>query len=162
MLAPADARDWLALDPDPLPVDDALRWAALPGCGAIVTFAGTVRDHAEGRSGVVGLEYEAYAEQVVPRLQAIADDARRRWPELGRIALLHRVGPLAVTEVSVVVVVSAPHRPEAFEAARHCIDVLKATVPIWKRESWTGGQGERNEAWGTGATAVSEISEVGR
>lgn len=156
MQPPQDAADWLALDPEPLSAGDALAWASLPSCGAIVTFAGTVRDHAEGRSGVVSLQYEAYEEQVVPRLRSIVDEARTRWPTLGRIALLHRVGPLALTEVSVLVVVSAPHRPEAFEAARFCIDTLKASVPIWKSETWVD-EGEARQGWGTGATDIAEV-----
>jgi molybdopterin synthase catalytic subunit len=72
---------------------------------------------------------------------------------LGRIALLHRIGPIDLEAASVVVVVSAPHRPEAFEAARFCIDTLKATVPIWKQERWEGGEG-----WGLGATEITEIA----
>jgi molybdopterin synthase catalytic subunit len=98
-----------------------------------------VRDHAEGRPGVSELEYEAYEEEVVPRLVAIAAEARRRWPDLGRVAVLHRVGTLAVGETSVLIAASAPHRGEAFDAARFCIDTLKTTVPIWKRETWNGG-----------------------
>jgi molybdopterin synthase catalytic subunit len=101
---------------------------------------------------VTGLVYEAYAEQVVPRLTAIAADIRTRWPDVGRIALWHRTGEVAVGESSVVVVVSAPHRDAAFSAARHGIDTLKATVPIWKLERWDGG-----EDWSPQATAVSEV-----
>jgi molybdopterin synthase catalytic subunit len=138
--APPDAGDdWLALTDASLPVDGAVAWAGRPSCGAVVLFSGTVRDHAEGRPGVSTLEYEAYDEEVVPRLAAIAVEARARWPVLGRVVLLHRTGVLDVGETSVVVVVSAPHRPEAFAAARFCIDTLKATVPIWKRETWEGG-----------------------
>jgi molybdopterin synthase catalytic subunit len=88
---------------------------------------------------VTGLEYEIYPEQAVPRLGRIAAEARNRWPVLGRLALLHRVGVLAVGEVSVVVVASTPHRAEAFDAARYCIDSLKRSVPIWKRETWEDG-----------------------
>lgn len=156
MEAPQSAQDWLGLDVQPLPVDGALAWATLPSCGAVVTFAGTVRDHAEGRPGVVALEYEAYEAQVVPRLRSIVDEARTRWPTLGRIALLHRVGPLAVTDISVLVAVSAPHRPEAFDAARFCIDTLKASVPIWKHETWVG-EGEARQDWGTGAAEITEV-----
>jgi molybdopterin synthase catalytic subunit len=130
-------------------------WVVLPGCGAQVVFSGTVRDHAEGRSGVSRIEYEAYTEQVEGRLADIAREARDRWPMIGRIALLHRVGELTVGETSVLVVVSAPHRAEAFEAARWSIDVLKETVPIWKRETWEGGAD-----WGTGAHDLAEIAGV--
>lgn len=127
-------------------------WAVRPDCGAVVVFSGTVRDHAEGRAGVTSLAYEAYAGEVEPRLNAIADEARRRWPDLGRLALLHRVGELGLGEVSVVVAASTPHRGEAFEAARFAIDTLKATVPIWKREAWDGGEG-----WGTAARPVEAV-----
>lgn len=148
--------DWLALSADPLPVAAAYEWAVRPGCGAVVLFSGTVRDHAEGRAGVSLLEYEAYEEQVVPVLGEIAAEARRRWPRLGRIVLIHRTGPLRVEDSSVVVTVSAPHRPEAFEAARFGIDALKATVPIWKRETWQDGVG-----WATGARDVVAVAELG-
>jgi molybdopterin synthase catalytic subunit len=146
--APGTAGDgtWVGLTDEPLPTADAAAWAVRPGCGAVVTFAGTVRDHADGRPGVSQLEYEAYEEQVTPRLAAIADEARATWDGLGGIALLHRTGVLEVGETSVVVAVSAPHRGDAFEAARYCIDELKRRVPIWKRETWDGG-----EAWGLDA-----------
>jgi molybdopterin synthase catalytic subunit len=69
----------------------------------------------------------------------VAAAARKRWAEIGRLVLLHRVGRLEVGEVSVVAVASTPHRAEAFAAAQFCIDTLKHTVPIWKRETWSGG-----------------------
>jgi molybdopterin synthase catalytic subunit len=58
---------------------------------------------------------------------------------IGRLVLLHRVGRLEVGDISVVVTASTPHRAEAFAAAQFCIDTLKHTVPIWKRETWSGG-----------------------
>jgi molybdopterin synthase catalytic subunit len=131
--------EWIAISEGPLPVDAAWKWAGIPECGGIVTFCGTVRDHSDGRARVTSLEYEAYEEQVVPRLDAVAATARTRWPQIGRLALLHRVGRLVVGEVAVVVVASTPHRAEAFAAAQFCIDTLKHTVPIWKRETWEGG-----------------------
>jgi molybdopterin synthase catalytic subunit len=143
---------WVGLTEAPLDVGTLSAWAVRPDCGAVAVFVGTVRDHAEGRPGVSALEYEAYADQVEPRLAALADEARRRWPVLGRVALHHRVGPLVPGDPSVVVAVSTPHRDEAFEAARWCIDRLKATVPIWKRETWAGGQD-----WGLDATDVEEV-----
>jgi molybdopterin synthase catalytic subunit len=131
--------DWIAVSDAPLPVAEALAWAVTPQCGAVVTFAGTVRDSSPDRSGVTLLEYEAYEDKAIERLSRIAYAARERWPLIGRIALLHRTGPLQVSDIAVVVVVSTPHRPDAFAAARFCIDTLKATVPIWKRETWEGG-----------------------
>jgi molybdopterin synthase catalytic subunit len=151
---PANGDDWVGLTVGRLPVEAALEWAVRPGCGAVVNFVGTVRDHAEGRPGVTGIEYEAYAEQVEPRLSAVAGAARERWDGLGRAVLIHRVGRLAVTDASVLVVTSTPHRAEAFAAARFCIDTLKATVPIWKRESWSGGV-----EWGSDACDVVGVAE---
>jgi molybdopterin synthase catalytic subunit len=136
---PADERDWVAITSQPLPIELALTWASEPGCGAIVSFLGTVRDHSPGRTDVTALEYEAYLEFAIPRLVAVAGGARRQWPMTGRLALLHRLGRLTVGQVSVVVVVSTPHRGDAFAAAEYCIDTLKRTVPIWKRETWSEG-----------------------
>lgn len=151
-----DADTWLGLTDEPLPVDEVTRWAGRPDCGAVVVFSGNARNHAAGRPGVTALEYEAYETQVVPRLGRLADEARRRWPEVVRVALVHRTGPLAIGEAAVVVAVSSPHRDKAFEAARWCIDTLKATVPIWKREAWDGG-----ESWGVDAQHVVDVPGPG-
>jgi molybdopterin synthase catalytic subunit len=150
--APAGA-DWLALTEGPLPVEAAVAWATTPAAGAVVSFLGVVRDHSEGRAGVVGLEYEAYEAEVVRVLGEIAAEARRRWAGLERVALLHRTGALDLSDVSVAVVVSAPHRAEAFEAARYCIDTLKETAPIWKREHWAGGSG-----WAVGEQPIRPVA----
>lgn len=149
----ASVETWLGISESPLPIDAASQWAVRPDCGGLVLFNGTARDHAAGRPEVSLLEYEAYEEQVLPRLSIIADEARLRWPTIGRIAMLHRVGPVAVTESAVVVVVSSPHRDEAFAAARFCIDTLKATVPIWKREQWRDG-----ESWGLEPQHITDVS----
>jgi molybdopterin synthase catalytic subunit len=148
-LAAPEGDTWLGLTASPLPVADAVSWAVRPDCGGLVLFSGTARDHADGRPGVERLEYEAYDSQVVPRLRDVAGEARDRWPTVRRIALLHRTGVLDVGDSAVVVVVSAPHRAEAFEAARFCIDTLKRSVPIWKRETWSGG-----ESWGLEAQHI--------
>ncbi len=152
---PPENDDWLALTEDELPVGAAYDWAVRPHCGAVVLFSGTVRDHAEGRDGVEHLTYEAYDDAVVPRMAEIAGEARQRWPMIGRLAILHRTGRLELGESSVVVVVSTPHRADAFEAGRYAIDALKASVPIWKHETWRDGS-----AWGTGATPIAEAGTV--
>ena len=155
LLPPNDTEDWLGLTEAVLPAGSAADWAVLPSCGAMVLFSGTARDHAPGRQGVEQLEYEAYEAHVVPRLADIAAKMRTDWPSLGRVVLLHRIGVVPVGESSVVVVASAPHRPAAFEAARFGIDTLKATVPIWKRETWSGG-----ESWGVEAQHITEVGET--
>lgn len=146
---------WVGLSEAPLPLDQVLAWVGRPDCGGTVLFSGTARHHSEGRPGVTVLEYEAYEEQVTPRLEALAQEARIRWPDIGRLAMLHRVGRVEIGESAVVAAVSAPHREEAFAAARFCIDALKATVPIWKKEAWDGG-----ESWGLEAQHISEADAV--
>jgi molybdopterin synthase catalytic subunit len=151
---PPLAGDWIALTAEPLAIDAATSWATTPGCGAVVVFLGVVRDHADGREGVQGLSYEAYEEEAVAKLAAVAAEARRRWPVIDRVALLHRIGDLELSEASVAVVVSSPHRPEAFDAARFCIDTLKETVPIWKREHWAEGSD-----WATRSHTIRAVDD---
>jgi molybdopterin synthase catalytic subunit len=156
VLPPAAGDDWLALTDEVLPVASLYDWAVRPGCGAVVVFSGTVRDHAEGRDGVEQLVYEAYEQAALERFAAIAAETRGRWPKTGRLAMIHRLGALVVSESAVVVAVSAPHRDEAFEAGRFVIDTLKETVPIWKHETWSDGAD-----WGTGAAPIRDVQHAG-
>ena len=113
--APPDpaANDWVALGPEQLPTDAAIAWATTPGAGAVVSFLGVVRDHADGRDGVHSMTYEAYEEPAVRAMAEIAAAARRQWPDLCRLALLHRVGELQLSEASVLVVASSAHRAQS-------------------------------------------------
>ena len=138
-LPPSDEREWIALTSDRIPFEPAVEWATTPRAGAVVSFAGVVRDHAEGRDGVRAMTYEAYEQPAVRAMHDIADEVRHRWPDVERVALLHRVGELDLSETSVLVVVSSPHRRTAFDAASFAIDTLKEAVPIWKQEHWAGG-----------------------
>lgn len=147
--------DWVGVSDIALPVTEALDWAHRPDCGAVVLFSGVARDHSAERTGVDRLEYEAYESQVTPRLAELAAEARRRWPAVGRLVMIHRVGELVVGDSAVIVVASSPHRPEAFAAARFCIDALKATIPIWKRERWHDG-----ESWGLEAQHIVEVDDL--
>ncbi len=125
---------------------DAIDYHALtdavrrPHCGAVALFLGTVRD-LTGDFVTAFLEYEAYADMAEKKLAEIEADVRRRWP-VGEVAIVHRLGRLEVSEVSVAVAVSCPHRAEAFEACRYAIDTLKEIVPIWKKENAPDGTGE--------------------
>ena len=99
---------------DPIDVDSLKRWARTDADGAVVTFEGTVRDFAEGRD-VVGMEYHCYRELALKELEALEAEVKRRWP-VGRVALVHRIGPMTLGEASVAIVVASPHRAEAFDA----------------------------------------------
>ena len=155
-LQPPTTDDWVALTDQSLEVGIATDWVALPGCGAVVVFSGLVRDHADGSTGVTHIDYEAWAEQVEPKLLAVALEARTRWPELGRIAIWHREGRVLLSESSVVVAVSAPHRGAAFDACEFAIDTLKASVPIWKKEFFDGGS-----QWARGAQHITPVNDQG-
>lgn len=150
-----DGDTWLEYTSEPLQVGVTYDWAVVPRCGAVVVFSGTVRDNADGRVGVTQLDYEAFDTEVLTKFAEIAVEMRRRWTALGRIALIHRLGALHLGESSVLVVVSAPHRPEAFAAAKFGIDALKATTPIWKREKWAGG-----EDWSGGGQEIVQIKDL--
>ncbi|MBK9312736.1 MAG: molybdenum cofactor biosynthesis protein MoaE [Acidobacteria bacterium] len=123
------------------PIDKAgLEQRLLTGAaGAIVTFDGVVRNQTKGRP-VVSLQYEAYAPMAVKEMRRLGDEIRERWPEVDRIGIVHRFGELKISESSVVIVVTSPHRRVAFEACRFAIDRLKQTVPIWKKEIFEDGE----------------------
>ncbi len=151
MHPPATGTSWLAITGHVLPIAAVYEWCLQPECGAVVLFSGIVRDHAVDEQGnlradVTHLLYEAYESQTEPAFAAIEAELRNRWPQTGRVAMLHRIGVVSLTESSVLVAVSAPHRPEAFDAARFAIDAVKASAPIWKHETWAQGAD-----WGTAA-----------
>ena len=122
----------------PIALDRLVAAVRDPSAGALVTFLGTTRNENAGRH-VIRLEYEAFTRMAEREMQALAAEAKRRWP-LRRIAMVHRVGVVPVAEASVGIAVSAGHRAEAFEACHWLIDRLKEIVPIWKREHFRGGQ----------------------
>ena len=109
-----------------------------PDAGAVVTFDGTVRNHAHGKP-VTHLYYETYREMALREMENIRQRALQQW-SLGELAIVHRVGRLDIGESSVFVAVSSAHRAEAFQACRFTIDTLKTTVPIWKREHYQDGE----------------------
>jgi molybdopterin synthase catalytic subunit len=120
------------LDPravEALVIDDA--------AGALVTFAGTVRNNARGKA-VTALEYEAYPPAAEKMLAQIGEEIQERWG-IDSVAIHHRYGLLQIGETSVVIAVSSPHRDAAFEACRHAIERIKVIVPIWKREIYADG-----------------------
>ncbi len=123
---------------EPLSVEDAVAEVRDDGAGAIATFIGTTRARSRGRE-VLYLEYEAYegmAEQVMADLASRLADRH----ELSKVAIHHRVGKVEIGETSVVIAVSAPHRAAALTACREAIDELKVSVPLWKKETYVGGE----------------------
>lgn len=121
----------------PLSVDAVAARVRHRSSGAIATFTGVVRERSRGRQ-VRYLEYEAYPEMAVPKMQEIAAEIRGKW-EVDAVAMSHRVGRLEVGEASVVIAVAAPHRQQALEACAYAIERLKVTLPIWKKEVWADG-----------------------
>ncbi len=102
------------------------------GAGAIVSFAGVVRNHSQGHDDIAYLEYQAYAPMAEREMRRVADEVQQRWN--APCAMMHRVGRLEIGEASIVIAVAAPHRGAAFEACRYAIDRVKETVPVWKKE----------------------------
>lgn len=127
------------------------------GAGAIVLFMGTVRDNSDA-GGVERVAYEAYEPMAEKSLAETEEEVKRRWPATKAVKILHRVGNLAVGDVSVAVAVSSPHRAEAFEACRYAIETIKHDAPIWKRERLTGGR----EVWVEGIPVGSGSRAEGR
>lgn len=121
---------------EPIRLDTLVDAVRHPGAGGLVVFLGVVRDHSRGRD-VDHLEYEAYEALALKEMSRIAADAAERWG--ARVAIAHRLGTLAIGEVSVAIAAAAPHRRQAFDACRFAIDTLKQTVPIWKKEVWADG-----------------------
>lgn len=109
-----------------------------PGAGGIDIFIGTVRDRTRGRE-VLRLEFEAYEPMAISEINKIADAVLSQWP-IYHILIHHRTGTLEIGEAPVIIAVAAAHRDAAFDACRYAIDMLKQTVPIWKKEVFADGE----------------------
>ncbi len=127
-----------------LSADEVITRLTDPGNGAVVTFVGVVRDNTDGRP-VLYLEYEAYPEMAEETLLQIGAEVQQKWNSIRQVAIVHRVGRLNIGEASVVIALSAAHRPEMFDALHYAIDRLKEIVPIWKKEVWSDGSEWRSE-----------------
>ncbi|MBW4623072.1 MAG: molybdenum cofactor biosynthesis protein MoaE [Cyanosarcina radialis HA8281-LM2] len=136
--SPASDRDRLAIVFAPLSLEEVYALADEPGNGAVVVMSGMVRDRTDGKP-VVALEYQAYEPMALQIFQQIAAEIDRRWPDVNRVVIHHRIGRLSIGEISVLIAVGCPHRSEAFEACRYAIDTLKHNAPIWKKEHWEDG-----------------------
>jgi MoaE-MoaD fusion protein len=121
------------------PIDIAgLRARLLAGeSGAVVVFDGVARNNSKGRRTLY-LEYEGYTEMALNTFRQIAGEVHEQWP-ISRIGIIHRLGRIEISESSVVIVTTSPHRKQAFEACRYAIDRLKQVAPIWKKEYFEDG-----------------------
>ena len=122
----------------PIDLKELVDYVGDPQAGAIATFIGTTRNNNEGRK-VIALDYDGYSEMAEKELARIGEDAKTKWP-ICRMAIVHRLGPVQITEASVIIAVSAGHRDAAFAACRFAIEKIKKTVPIWKKEMYEGGE----------------------
>jgi molybdopterin synthase catalytic subunit len=129
----------IAVRESELSVDEVRAAVADPAAGGIALFVGTVRD-SDHDQGVTGLSYSAHS-SAEGELRRVAEVIAEKFPVIG-VAAVHRVGDLAIGDLAVVVAVACPHRAEAFDACRALIDELKASVPIWKHQTFADGTAE--------------------
>ena len=129
-----------AVGVEPLDVDEHAALVDDPAAGAVVTFAGVVRDH-DGARSVSGLEYSAHptAEAAVAR---VAEEIAARAPGVRALAVSHRVGALTVGEVALACAVAADHRQAAFATCAELVDEVKRVLPVWKHQIFTDGTDE--------------------
>ncbi len=146
----------VSLTDHPIDVAALIREVTDESCGASVTFLGTVRDVNDGRQ-VSGIEYTAYRTMAEREMAAIAREADERFG-VSRLVIEHRLGTLALTDISVAVVAAHAHRAPALDANRYVIEELKRRVPVWKLEHYVDGSRE----WvGAGVSAGMENREAG-
>jgi len=135
---------------EPIPIESAVNSIKRAQDGAVVVFEGVVRNNTRGRRTLY-LDYEAYAEMALEQMDNLAERALAGFT-VRDVAIIHRLGRLQIGETSVLVVVAAPHRADAFDACRWIIDTLKRTVPIWKKEYFEDGA-----VWADGEPFPSEL-----
>ena len=122
----------------PLSVQECSDLVVSEASGGTTVFVGTVRNSTKGKA-VLRLEFEAYKPMAISEMRKIAEQAQEKW-KAEKVVIHHRVGVLAIKEIAVIIAVSTPHRKAAFEACEYCIDTLKETVPIWKKEIFEDGE----------------------
>lgn len=140
-------------------IQPLIDWVTHSDAGAICTFIGTVREMTKGLKTLY-LEYQAYEEMAEKKLKQIGDEIIAKHPD-AKVAIVHRIGQLDISEVAVAIAVSTPHRDASFEACRYAIERIKEIVPIWKKENWEDGQswiGDQKEkvAYPTGKPDLKE------
>lgn len=140
-----ESRDIFEVTRDPIDKSGLEARILTGAAGAIVTFDGVVRNQTGGRP-VLSLHYEAYPSMAVREMRRIGSEIRAKWPQIAGVGMIHRFGEMLISDSSIVIVITSPHRKAAFEACQYAIDTLKKTVPIWKKEIFADG-----EAWVEGS-----------
>uniref|UniRef100_A0A914Z913 Molybdopterin synthase catalytic subunit n=1 Tax=Panagrolaimus superbus TaxID=310955 RepID=A0A914Z913_9BILA len=130
--------DFVRIQSDPISSMSTEKFVNLPNCGAISTFIGTTRDNFNNKK-VKLLEYECYEAMAYSEMKNVCQKTREKFAEIKRIAIFHRIGKVDIGEASVIISSSSPHRREAIEATHFAIDILKETVPIFKKEIYEDG-----------------------
>ncbi|XP_007890390.1 molybdopterin synthase catalytic subunit [Callorhinchus milii] len=128
-----EPKDLIKVTYEKLSADEVSESVKSPSCGAVSLFIGITRNNFEGKK-VVQLEYEAYISMAEAEIKKICRDIRNKWPMIQHISVHHRLGLVPITEASVIIAISSPHRNDSLDSVKYCIDTLKATVPIWKKE----------------------------
>jgi molybdopterin synthase catalytic subunit len=135
------ATDFIGIVDFELDAGSITQLVAAEDAGGIAIFLGTTRaEISPAGTALLALDYEAYQEMALPQLRELARLARDRWP-IVKLAILHRIGRVALAEPSVVIAVSTPHRADSFQACQFLIDELKKSAAIWKKEVWADGSG---------------------
>lgn len=132
---------WVRTTDDPLEVGALETWAQTSSTGAVVTFRGVIRDHSVERASVVALTYSSYEGHEDRVLSEVATEVLRAHSTVERLGIWHRLGRVELGETALAVVVACPHRAQAFAACEMAVNHVKASVPIWKYEHSTGGDG---------------------
>lgn len=123
---------------EPISIEAITKKVIRNEAGAVTTFVGTVREFTHGKR-TLSLEYQAYEKMAVKMLEQIGKEINEKWKD-AKVAITHRVGKLAISEIAVVIAVSTPHRKDAYEANEYAIERIKQIVPIWKKEIWEDGE----------------------
>jgi molybdopterin synthase catalytic subunit len=138
--APLSGQTVTGLVHGPIDVSGTIARISAPDVGAVVSFLGTVRDHAEDLDGVTLLDYSAYEPMAEQQLARIADEIRAAHPDLRGLALVHALGELEVGAHTILVAASSGHREAAFAACRDALEAIKERVPVYKREVTADGK----------------------
>ncbi|KAK9299711.1 hypothetical protein QLX08_007342 [Tetragonisca angustula] len=158
----ATAKNIVKLQQEKLNVGHIIGLVTAPNCGAISNFIGTTRDNFDNKK-VLKLEYEAYEPMALKEMNNICSKIRSQW-KVHHIAIYHRLGEVPVSEASIVIAISSPHREESLKAVEYAINSLKASVPIWKKEVYDTQESQWKEnkecAWSNNAIDIEESKNI--